>query len=286
MENYYRLKSSNIMPKFGIGTWGMGEKEESREKEIDTIVFALQNGIRLIDTAEMYGNGEAERLVGDALKKVEYKREELYIISKVYPHNAGRDNIFNSLESSLKRLNLNYLDMYLLHWRGRVPLSETVECMEKAKKDGLIKDWGVSNFDIDDMKELKTVNDGDKCTANQVLYHLGSRGVDFDLAPYMQKNNIALIAYCPLAQAGRLGKDILKNNVLITIAKKYNASPAQIALAFISTFENRIPIPKSSNKKHTLENIESQNILLSNEDIDILNKEFPAPNRKMPLDIV
>ena len=234
----------------------------------------------------MYGNGEAERLVGDALKKVEYKREELYIISKVYPHNAGRDNIFNSLESSLKRLNLNYLDMYLLHWRGRVPLSETVECMETAKKEGLIKDWGVSNFDIDDMKELEAVKDGDKCCANQVLYHLGSRGADFDLEPYMKEKNIALIAYCPLAKAGELGKNILKNKVLTDIAGKYNASPAQIALAFIMSFENKIPIPKSSNNKHAIENIKSQNIILKKEDIELINKEFPAPNKKMPLDIV
>lgn len=286
MKDYYQLKSLNTMPKFGIGTWGMGENEKRREKEIDTIVFALKNGVKLIDTAEMYGNGEAEKIVGDALKIFQHEREKFYIISKVYPHNAGKNNIFNSLESSLKRLGINYLDMYLLHWRGRVPLSETVECMEKAKKDGLIKDWGVSNFDIDDMKELETVKDGDKCMANQVLYHLGSRGIDFDLAPYMQKNNIALISYCPLAQAGKLGKDILKNRVLINIADKHNASPAQIALAFISTFENKIPIPKSSHKKHTLENIESQNIMLDDEDLDILNQEFPAPNKKMPLDIV
>ena len=175
MSSYYKLKSSNLMPKFGIGTWGMGEKEKIREKEIESIILSLQNGVRLIDTAEMYGNGETEKLIGEALNRFEYKREELYVISKVYPHNAGKDKIFNSLESSLKRLGLNYLDMYLLHWRGRVPLSETVECMEKAKKEGLIKDWGVSNFDIDDMKELEAVKNGDKCSANQVLYHLGSR---------------------------------------------------------------------------------------------------------------
>ena len=286
MSSYYKLKSSNMMPKFGIGTWGMGEKDKTREKEIESIVLSLQNGVRLIDTAEMYGNGETEKLIGEALTRFEYKREELYVISKVYPHNAGKDKIFNSLESSLKRLGLNYLDMYLLHWRGRVPLSETVECMEKAKKEGLIKDWGVSNFDIDDMKELEAVKNGDKCSANQVLYHLGSRGVDFDLAPYMEEKNIALIAYCPLAKAGELGKNILKNKVLTDIAGKYNASPAQIALAFIMSFENKIPIPKSSNNKHAIENIKSQNIILKKEDIELINKEFPAPNKKMPLDIV
>ena len=286
MSSYYKLKSSNLMPKFGIGTWGMGENEKIREKEIESIILSLQNGVRLIDTAEMYGNGKTEKLIGEALTRFEYKIEELYVISKVYPHNAGKDKIFNSLESSLKRLGLNYLDMYLLHWRGRVPLSETVECMEKAKKEGLIKDWGVSNFDIDDMKELEAVKDGDKCCANQVLYHLGSRGADFDLEPYMKEKNIALIAYCPLAKAGELGKNILKNKVLTDIAGKYNASPAQIALAFIMSFENKIPIPKSSNNKHAIENIKSQNIILKKEDIELINKEFPAPNKKMPLDIV
>lgn len=282
----YTLKSLNIMPKFGIGTWCMGEIDKEAQKEAEAIVFALENGVRLIDTAEMYGEGKAESIIGDALKIVSIKREDIFIVSKVYPHNAGRDKLFKSLEGSLKRMGLNYLDMYLLHWRGRIPLSETVECMEEAKKEGLIKDWGVSNFDIDDMRELETIKDGDKCTVNQVLYHLGSRGVDYSLAPYMEERNIALMAYCPLAQAGGLGKDILKNKTLLSIAKKHNAAPSQIALAFIMSFNNKIAIPKSSNKKHIIENIESQKIKLDDEDIALINKEFPKPNRKLALDIV
>ena len=234
----------------------------------------------------MYGNGGAERIVGEALKTADINRDELFIVSKVYPHNAGRDKIFDSLKASLKRLGLDYLDMYLLHWRGRVPLRETVECMEEAKKEELIKDWGVSNFDVDDMKELESLKDGDKCTVNQVLYHLGSRGVDYSLAPYMEERNIALMAYCPLAQAGGLGKDILKNKTLLSIAKKHNAAPSQIALAFIMSFNSKIAIPKSSNKKHIIENIESQKIKLDDEDIALINKEFPKPNRKLALDIV
>ena len=220
----YTLKSLNIMPKFGIGTWCMGEIDKEAQKEAEAIFFALENGVRLIDTAEMYGEGKAESIIGDALKIANINRKELFIVSKVYPHNAGRDKLFKSLKCSLKRIGLNYLDMYLLHWRGRIPLSETVECMEEAKKEGLIKDWGVSNFDIDDMKELETIKDGDKCTVNQVLYHLGSRGVDYSLAPYMEERNIALMAYCPLAQAGGLGKDILKNKTLLSIAKSSSTS--------------------------------------------------------------
>lgn len=282
----YTLKSSNIIPKFGIGTWCMGEVETEFKKEADAIAFALENGVRLIDTAEMYGEGKAESIIRDALKISNINRKELFIVSKVYPHNAGKDKLFKSLKCSLKRMGLNYLDMYLLHWRGRVPLSETVECMEEAKKEGLIKDWGVSNFDIDDMKELETVKGGDKCTVNQVLYHLGSRGVDYSLAPYMEERNIALMAYCPLAQAGSLGKDILKNKTLLDVAKKHNAMPSQIALAFIMSFNNKIAIPKSSNKKHIIENIESQKIKLDDEDMVLINKEFPKPTRKMSLDIV
>ena len=284
--DYILLKSNNKIPNFGIGTWGLGENEAKKEKEIKSIIFALHNGVRLIDTAEMYGNGEAETIIGEALKTADINRDELFIVSKVYPHNAGKDKIFNSLKESLKRLGLDYLNMYLLHWRGRVPLRETVECMEEAKKEGLIRDWGVSNFDIDDMKELESLKDGDKCVLNQVLYYLGSRGVEFDLAPYMNKNNIALMAYCPLAQAGALGKDILKNNTLLSIAKKYNASAAQIALSFISKVSGYIPIPKSASRRHLAENIESQNIILTDEDVDMINKEFPKPDEKMPLDIV
>ncbi|TVL72360.1 aldo/keto reductase [Brachyspira hyodysenteriae] len=284
--DYTLLKSNNKIPKFGIGTWGLGENEEKKEKEIRSIVFALNNGVRLIDTAEMYGNGEAEIIIGEALKTVDINRDEIFIVSKVYPHNAGRNKIFDSLKESLKRLGLDYLDMYLLHWRGRIPLSETVECMEEAKKEGLIKDWGVSNFDTDDMNELELLKDGDKCVLNQVLYYLGSRGVEFDLAPYMKERNIALMAYCPLGRAGELSKNIFRNNTVLEIAKKHNASAAQIALAFIMQFSEYIPIPKSVSRRRLSENILSQNIVLTDEDIEMLNKEFPKPDKKIPLDIV
>lgn len=284
--DYTLLKSDNKIPNFGIGTWGLGENKDKKEKEIKSIVFALNNGVRLIDTAEMYGNGVAERIVGEALKTADINRDELFIVSKVYPHNAGKNSLFNSLKASLKRLELDYLDMYLLHWRGRVPLRETVECMEEAKKEGLIRDWGVSNFDVDDMKELESLKNGNKCVLNQVLYHLASRGIEFDLAPYMKERNIALMAYSPLGRAGELGRNILKNSTILQIAEKYNASSAQIVLAFISKVSGYIPIPKSVSKKHLAENIESQNIILTDEDIDMINKEFPKPYKKIPLDIV
>ncbi|CRF33651.1 Uncharacterized protein YeaE [Brachyspira suanatina] len=284
--DYILLKSNNKMPNFGIGTWGLGENEAKKDKEIRSILFALNNGVKLIDTAEMYGNGMAEILIYEALKQTDIKRENIFIISKVYPHNAGKDKIFDSLKSSLKRLGLDYLDMYLLHWRGRVPLKETVECMEEAKKEGLIRDWGVSNFDVDDMKELESLKDGDKCVLNQVLYHLDSRGIEFDLAPYMKDRNISVMAYSPLGRAGELGRNIFRNNTVLEIAKKHNASASQIALAFIMKVSGYIPIPKSASRRHLAENIKSQNIILTDEDIEMINKEFPKPNKKVPLDIV
>ena len=184
MDRFVRLKDGALMPKLGQGTWFLGEDKSKEQDEIKSIKIGIENNMTLIDTAEMYGEGLAEELVGKAIKG--YDREKLFLVSKVYPHNAGRRNIFRSCENTLKRMGVEYLDLYLLHWRGAVPLSETVECMEELVKKGKIKRWGVSNFDIDDMKELMTVKDGDKCVVNQVLYHLGSRGIEYSLYPWMK----------------------------------------------------------------------------------------------------
>lgn len=195
MDRFVRLKDGALMPKLGQGTWFLGEDKSKEQDEIKSIKIGIENNMTLIDTAEMYGEGLAEELVGKAIKG--YDREKLFLVSKVYPHNAGRRNIFRSCENTLKRMGVEYLDLYLLHWRGAVPLSETVECMEELVKKGKIKRWGVSNFDIDDMKELMTVKDGDKCVVNQVLYHLGSRGIEYSLYPWMKEHNIPVMAYLP-----------------------------------------------------------------------------------------
>lgn len=277
-----KLKDGTLIPKLGVGTWYLGE--ENYESDLEALKTALDIGVVLIDTAEMYGNGNAELLIGDAIRNA--NRSNLYLVSKVYPHNAGRKNIRKSLLKSMENMGVNYLDMYLLHWRGGVPLSETVECMEELKAEGLIKNWGVSNFDTNDMIELFSVKNGSNCAINQVLYHLGSRGVEYDLMPWLKEHNIPLMAYCPMAQGGDLKKALLKNETLKTIAKKYNISVQQLLLKFVLEQDNVVAIPRSGNPTHIKENWFIKDLKISSDDLQIMNKEFPAPDKKTYLDIV
>jgi len=278
-----KLKDGSSIDRIGQGTWKMGENPNSRESEIKALKKGLELGMTLIDTAEMYGDGRTESLIGEAI--ADYPRQKLYLISKVYPFHAGKGKIFESCDASLKRLGIDYLDMYLLHWRGNIPLSETVACMEELVKRGKIRRWGVSNFDLSDMEELLAVKNGEKCTINQVLYHLGSRGIEYDLIPWQQEKGIPVMAYCPIAQAGNL-KCALKNSaVLEEIARKYGATIYQILLSFVLANGNVIAIPKASKAGHVKENYEALKIKLDEKDIEKLNLEFPAPKRKVPLDI-
>ena len=284
MDRFVRLKDGALMPKLGQGTWFLGEDKSKEQDEIKSIKIGIENNMTLIDTAEMYGEGLAEELVGKAIKG--YDREKLFLVSKVYPHNAGRRNIFRSCENTLKRMGVEYLDLYLLHWRGAVPLSETVECMEELVKKGKIKRWGVSNFDIDDMKELMTVKDGDKCVVNQVLYHLGSRGIEYSLYPWMQEHNIPVMAYCPMAQGASLKHELMTNKELIQIAEKYDLSIPELLLAFVLQKDNIIAIPRTSNPQHALRNAKVADVKIDEGDLEIMDREFPAPDRKVYLDIV
>lgn len=285
-----KLNDGSYMPKMGQGTWNMGEKLEKEEEEIENIYQGVMMGMTMIDTAEMYADGNAETIVGKALKKAmkHVPREKIYIISKVYPFNAGRRHIFQSCEDSLRRLGVSYLDMYLLHWRGNIPLRETVECMELLKKQKKIRRWGVSNFDYSDMEELLALPNGDQCMVNQVLYHIGCRGIEHSLIPFQNKYGIPIIAYSPVAQAGKLlrQRDLnSRKKVIMELAEKYNATFCQILLAFVMYNPNVIAIPKSSNLEHLKENFEvyEKKIVLTPEDIEILNEEFPPPNRRTPL---
>ena len=237
----------------------------------------------LIDTAEMYGGGRSERLVGEAIKGTE--RGRLFIVSKVLPNNAGRRGIFRSCEESLQRLGTDYLDLYLLHWRGSVPLAETVECMEKLERDGLIRGWGVSNFDTDDMEELLRVKGGDGCLVNQVLYHAASRGIEYSLLPQMRERGVALMAYCPLAQGGSLRRGLFRSRALNDIAARRGATVAQILLAWAIRGGNAIAIPRSSSPEHTAENAGADAIELTAEELAAIDREFAPPRRKEPLDI-
>lgn len=278
-----KLKNGLEIPEFGMGAWKLGDNLENEKDEIDSIKSGLDMGIKLIDTAEMYGDGASERLIGKAIKG--YNRKDLYIVSKVCPFNAGKNQIFKSLENSLTRLETNYLDLYLIHWKGNVPLAETVECMEKLVQMRKIKSWGVSNFDVDDMKELLRIPNGENCVVNQLMYHLGSRGIEYELKPLLDKHNIKVMAYCPLAHGGETRKRLIENEIVKKIARKYNATELQILIAFLLN-KNVIVIPGSKNIKHIEENYKARNINISSTDMEILQNEFPAPNHKVELDML
>ena len=279
MEKFLEIKKD----KLGIGTWKMGEIPKNRNEEIVSIRYALENGIRLIDTAEMYGNGNSEKLIAESIK--DFDREKLYLVSKVLPNNAGEKNIFKSCENSLKNLNVDYLDLYLLHWRGSIPFEETIRCMEKLKKEGKIKNWGVSNMDIDDMQELLSIPNGKNCLVNQVLYHLASKGIEYSLKPLTDKNHITTMAYCPIAQGGRLKNQLLFSKSVQELSKKYSISPIQVLLTYMLEKENTISIPKASKLEHMKEIVACRDIHFEKEDILLLDSEYPKPTKKLSLDI-
>lgn len=267
----------------GQGTWYLGEHRFAFQEEQNALRSGIDAGMTLIDSAEMYGDGAAEKLVGAAIQG--YAREDLYLVSKVYPFNAGRLNIFKSCEASLRRMGTDYLDLYLLHWRGSVPFAETVACMENLKEKGRIRAWGVSNLDTQDMKELLAVKDGVHCATDQVLYHLGSRGIEYDLLPILRQHDIPVMAYCPLAQAGRLRRGLLDAPAVQEIAGAHSATPSQILLAFLLAQPSVMPIPRTGKAAHTLQNAGAAQIRLTDEELAALNRAFPAPDHKVPLDM-
>jgi len=238
----------------------------------------------LIDTAEMYGRGLSEQLVGQAVKGC--CREKVFLVSKVLPQNAGRNRMRRSLNHTLRMLHTDYLDLYLLHWRGSIPLIETVECMEELVREGKIRAWGVSNFDIDDMEELFLLPDGKNCVVNQVLYHLGSRGIEYSLKPWMDARGVALMAYCPLAQGGILRREMMADPVLQRIAGEHRITVIQLLLAFVLQQGNTVAIPRSGKPEHVQANRKVMEIRLSEKEMEELNQAFPAPDHKCRLDIV
>ena len=277
------LPDGTELPCLGQGTWYMGEEKQRKKAEVQALQLGLALGMKLIDTAEMYGNGNAEHIVGEALRD---RRDEAFLVSKVLPHNAGQDNIEQACENSLRRLETDYLDLYLLHWRGGVPLEETIEGMEKLQRKGKIVRWGVSNFDTDDMEELTSTAGGTRCMTNQVLYHLGSRGIDYDLLPWQREKQIPAMAYCPLAQGGKLRRQIIEDAVVHDIAEKHHATPLQIALAWTIRHGDVISIPKAVQEQHVWDNAKAATIELTESDLAQLDSSFPKPDRKLPLDIV
>ncbi|NGM82844.1 aldo/keto reductase [Paenibacillus sp. 7124] len=277
------LRDGTGVPRIGQGTWNIGEDASRRKEEVEALKLGVELGMNLIDTAEMYGEGRSETVVGEAVKGL---RDKVFLVSKVYPHNAGLGRIERSCEDSLKRLGTDHLDLYLLHWRGRVPLEETVEGMERLVQQGKIARWGVSNFDTDDMEELLRLARGTHCATNQVLYHLGSRGIEFDLLPWQRKRQMPIMAYSPLAQAGALRKGLVQNEAVKAVAETHGATPLQVILAWCIREGGVIAIPKASSREHVLQNAAAALIDLSEEELRQLDRAFPEPERKMPLDII
>jgi diketogulonate reductase-like aldo/keto reductase len=273
-----RLPDGTDVPALGQGTWHMGERAGEAKAEIAALKLGIELGITLIDTAEMYGNGRAEELVAEAAQG---RRDGLFIVSKVYPHNASRSGVPAACERSLKRLRTDRIDLYLLHWRGSHPLAETVEAFEKLRAEGKIRYWGVSNFDTGDMRQVLALPGGAHCAANQVLYHVGSRGIEYDLLGWCTEHKVPIMAYSPVGQGGRL----LQSRALAAVAKRHGVSPAQIAIAWTMRHGNVISIPKASDPHHVRQNATAGDIVLTPEDLAVIDAQHPPPSRKQSLDI-
>ncbi len=269
-----KLPSGAEIPVFGIGTWRMGESRTKRAQELDAIKYALDLGYPMVDTAEMYGDGVAEEITGEAIRG---RKQRPFIVSKVYPHNASRGGTIAACERSLKRLGIERIDLYLLHWRGGVPLSETYEAFFRLREAGKIGDFGVSNFDTDDMEEAASLDKG-QTGSNQVLYCLSRRGPEFDLLPWMQKRHIPLMAYSPIDQGRLLGNPTLKK-----LASGLGCTAAQLAIAWLLAQDGVVTIPKSSTRERVKENLGSLDVKLTKEVRAELDKAFPPPKRKQSL---
>jgi diketogulonate reductase-like aldo/keto reductase len=269
------LPGGAAMPALGLGTWRMGERTAERAREVAALKLGMSLGFALIDTAEMYGDGGAEEIVADAMGG---ERPRTFLVSKVYPHNASRRGAVAACARSLKRLRTDHLDLYLLHWRGDVPLAQTVAAFEELRADGRIRAWGVSNFDTADMRELMALPGGGHCAVNQVLYHLGSRGIEHDLLPLCRAAGVAVMAYSPVGQ-GRL----LRHRELNAMAQRLGTTPAQIALAWLLAQPGVATIPKASDPAHVREIRAAADYQLPSATFAELDRMFPPPTAPVPL---
>jgi diketogulonate reductase-like aldo/keto reductase len=268
-----RLPSGEEVPVLGQGTWGFGEHPANRQHEIDALRFGIE-----IDTAEMYGSGAAEEVVGKAL---EGRREQTFIVDKVLPQNATRKGTVEACEKSLRRLATDRIDLYLLHWRGAVPLAQTPAGLDDLLRAGKIRYWGVSNFDVPDMEELAALTGGLAVATNQVLYNPLRRGIEYDLMPWCEQRTIPIMAYSPLEQ-GRL----MDHPALRRIADEHGAAPAQVALAWVLRKEGLIAVPKASTRRHVEQNRSALDIQLTRDELAALDRAFPPPDRKLPLEMI
>ena len=272
------LPSGEKVPAFGLGTWMMGEKRDRRADEIATLRLGLDLCATLIDTAEMYGDGKSEEMIAEAIAG---RRDQVFLVSKVYPHNASRRGAIAACERSLKRLKTDRLDLYLLHWRGSIPLGETLDAFQALKAAGKVRHFGVSNFDLDDMEALESATGGSECATNQVLYNLTRRGIEHSLMPWMRQHRIPVMAYSPIEQ-GRL----LRNKKLVAFAREHGLAPAHAALAWLLAKPDVIVIPKCSDPARLRENIAAVDVRLSRQQLEELDKLFPPPTKKVPLEML
>ena len=270
-----RLPDGEMVPALGVGTWQMAGRRRDRTEEIKALRLGLDLGMRLIDTAEMYGEGAVEELIAAA---IEGRRDELFLVSKVHPQNASRKGVVAACERSLRRLRTGRIDLYLLHWRGSVPLAETVQGFGELQQAGKIRHWGVSNFDSDDLEQLWRLPVGAAAATNQVLYHLGERGIEWGLLPWSREHRLPTMAYSPLGQGAILGHRALKS-----VAQRHGATAAQIALAWLLRQGDIIAIPKAARPRHMEENVAALEITLDSDDLAALDAAFAPPRRGKPL---
>ena len=273
-----RLPSGRSIPVLGLGTWQMGEDARQRTTEVSALRHGLDLGMTLIDTAEMYAEGGAEEVIAEVIAD---RRSSVFLVSKVYPHNASRQGAIAACERSLKRLKTDYLDLYLLHWRGSIPLTETLDAFQTLKQAGKIRDYGVSNFDLADMQSAMTLNGGSGIATNQVLYNLMRRGIEWDLLPWCRQQGIPIMAYSPIEQ-GRL----LNQRQLKSIAQNRGVTPAQVAIAWLLHQDNVIVIPKASQIAHVEQNRAALDLQLTTEELDTLNAAFPPPSKPTGLEML
>jgi diketogulonate reductase-like aldo/keto reductase len=272
-----RLPSGQALPVLGQGTWGMGEARAKRHTEIAALRLGLDLGMTLIDTAEMYGEGGAEDVIGEAIGG---RRADVYLVSKVYPHNATRNSAVEACERSLTRLKTEYLDLYLLHWRGSVPLAETLDAFRSLKQAGKIRDYGVSNFDRNDLEEASHMPGGDEIVTDQVLYNLMRRGIEWDLLPWCRDRGLPIMAYSPIDHAPSKRGGMFGDPHLKSIAARHGATPTQVALAWLLRQEAVIVIPKASHESHVRENRAAFELMFTDEDLTELDHAFPAASQE------
>ena len=271
------LPDGTPVPVLGQGTWKMGETSRAAAGEIAALRLGIDLGLTLLDTAEMYADGRSEEIVAQA---IDGQRDKVFLVTKAYPQNAGRKTLPAACERSLRRLGTDHLDLYLLHWRGSVPLAETVAAFETLRSQGKIRRWGVSNFDVDDLEELGASLPG--CATNQILYNPEYRGPEFDLLPFAQKQRMPIMAYSPVGQGGRL----LRHPTLLQLAEQHHATPAQVALAWVLRQPNVLAIPKASDESHVRANAAALDLQLTAADLAAIDAAFPPPKGKQPLSLL